>query len=79
MCDFRIDPQKFEAKYGIDFRSHFADAVTALAAFEADGLVAQEGGGWKVTPAGRLLVRNLAMAFDAYLRTREGERFSRTV
>jgi oxygen-independent coproporphyrinogen-3 oxidase len=79
MCDFRIDPQKFEVKYGIDFRSHFADAVAALAAFEADGLVAQEAGAWVVTPAGRLLVRNLAMAFDAYLGTREGERFSRTV
>lgn len=79
MCDFRIDPAALGARHGIDFETHFADALGPLDAFEADGLVARDGGAWTVTPAGRLLVRNIAMAFDAYLGTREGERFSRTV
>lgn len=79
MCDFRLDPAAFEARYGIDFSAHFADALTAFEGFAADGLVEKRGNVWVVTPAGRLLIRNIAMPFDAYLGTKEGERFSRTV
>ena len=32
-----------------------------------------------VTPLGRLFVRNVAMAFDAYVSNQERQRFSRTV
>jgi coproporphyrinogen III oxidase-like Fe-S oxidoreductase len=50
---------------------------------EADALIERAAdGGLRVTPAGRLLVRNVAMAFDAYLpeQQRTGVRmFSKTV
>jgi coproporphyrinogen III oxidase-like Fe-S oxidoreductase len=49
----------------------------------ADGLVVLEAdGGFAVTPLGRLLVRNVAMVFDAYLpeQERSGKRiFSKAV
>jgi oxygen-independent coproporphyrinogen-3 oxidase len=79
MCDFRLDPADFEARYGIDFKVHFRDALTAFEGFIVDGLLEKRGGSYVVTPAGRLLIRNIAMPFDAYLGTKEGERFSRTV
>jgi oxygen-independent coproporphyrinogen-3 oxidase len=54
-----------------------------LAALEADGLVERApGGGLRVTPLGRILVRNVAMAFDAWLPAQAAEarpRFSQTV
>ena len=50
---------------------------------EADDLIERAAeGGLRVTPAGRLLVRNVAMAFDVYLpeQQRTGVRmFSKTV
>ncbi len=45
---------------------------------EADGLLAIREGEIEVLPAGRLMMRNAAMAFDAYLSRSEG-RYSRTV
>jgi oxygen-independent coproporphyrinogen-3 oxidase len=54
-----------------------------LAAFETDGLVArQPDGGLRLTPLGRILVRNVAMAFDAYLQAPAAgaaPRFSKTI
>ncbi len=47
---------------------------------EADGLVSLHDDRIEVHPLGRLLVRNIAMPFDAYLRSAGGQkRFSRTV
>ena len=45
-----------------------------------DGLVTFDGTVLRVTPLGQLLVRNVAMLFDAYLK-QDGEKkqFSRTV
>jgi len=79
MCNFELNPADFEAEYGIDFGTHFAKAMELFDGFEADGLVVREGGEIKVTPAGRMLIRNIAMPFDAYLGTKPGQRFSRTV
>ncbi|MFQ5508406.1 MAG: oxygen-independent coproporphyrinogen III oxidase [Leptospirillia bacterium] len=79
MCNFELDPADFEARYGIDFDSHFAEALKPYDGFETDGLVIREGRKIVVTPMGRFLIRNLAMPFDAYLGTKSGERFSRTV
>ena len=56
-----------EARYGIDFKTHFADALEAMKPFAADGLVEVDDEKITVTPSGHLLVRNIAMPFDAYL------------
>ena len=49
----------------------------------ADGLLTRDADGITVTDAGKLLIRNLAMAFDAYLprdaQNGDAPRFSRTV
>ncbi|MFY0989170.1 oxygen-independent coproporphyrinogen III oxidase [Halomonas sp. C05BenzN] len=78
MCHGRIDFAAIEAAHGIDFRDTFADALEALEEMAADGLLAIREGEIEVLPAGRLMMRNAAMAFDAYLSHGPG-RYSRTV
>ncbi|UYG07682.1 oxygen-independent coproporphyrinogen III oxidase [Halomonas sp. M4R1S46] len=78
MCHGRIDVAAIEADHGIVFRTYFAEALDALAEMQADGLIVLTEQAIEVLPAGRLMMRNVAMAFDAYL-ARSAGRHSRTV
>ena len=83
MCHGEVRAREFAEAFGRTFREAFAPELAEFAVPVRDGLIEMDGdGSLRVTPAGRLLVRNLAMLFDAYLpRQREsGERmFSKTV
>ncbi len=78
MCHGRIDIAAIEARHAIDFRDTFADALAELEEMADDGLLAIRRDAIEVLPAGRLMMRNAAMAFDAYLDPGEN-RYSRTV
>jgi len=80
MCDFSLNYKTFEDEYGIDFKAHFADALDDLKVMEDDHLVALKDTGLEVLTAGRLLIRNIAMAFDEHLRAKQGEtKFSKVI
>ena len=79
MCQGRIDFSKFEEHYGIDFVAYFADALDQLAEPVADGLVTFDDHELVLQPEGQLMLRNVAMAFDAYLGAEQKGNFSRTV
>ena len=79
MCDFRLDKAEVAARHDIAFDATFAGALARLQPLADDGLVTLDDDRLEVTPLGRLLVRNVAMAFDAYLAERPAQRFSRTV
>ncbi len=83
ICHGEIRAGEFEAHFGHAFASRYAPELEALAPAVDDGLVeVSRDGSLCVTPLGRLLVRNLATAFDRYLAAqRESGRplFSRTV
>jgi oxygen-independent coproporphyrinogen III oxidase len=81
MCDLQLEKKSVEDLFGIAFDEYFAEAVEALSRLEADGLVVLSPGHIRIVGAGRLLLRNVAMCFDAYLeRLSEGKPiFSRTV
>jgi oxygen-independent coproporphyrinogen-3 oxidase len=80
MCDFALDFDWVEARYGIAFRDHFAEELADLEEMAADGLLELGDRGLSVTPRGRLLIRNIAMVFDAYLRARQGpQRYSKVI
>jgi oxygen-independent coproporphyrinogen-3 oxidase len=74
---------EYEAAFGRRFATAYARELEALEPARRDGLLERgEDGSLSATPLGRLLVRNLAMAFDAYLpeQQRAGRpMFSRTV
>lgn len=78
MCDLALDFDALSRRLEIDFRACFARELEALAAPAADGLVTLHDRGLTATDTGRLLIRNLAMIFDAHL-ARSEKRFSRTI
>lgn len=78
MCHFQVDISAVEDAHGIRFGTYFAEELRRLAEMEAEGLVEMEPDRIIVNPVGRLLVRNIAMVFDAYLH-RQGGRYSRTI
>jgi oxygen-independent coproporphyrinogen-3 oxidase len=67
MCQGEIPVAALERRYDMQFDSYFAGALDRLAPLEADGLVRRDGGRIFATSQGRLLLRNIAMCFDAYL------------
>ena len=82
MCNFYLDVRDIERRYGIAFAAYFADSLRELDEGPVvHGFVRRRDDAIEVTEAGRLFIRNVCMAFDAYLRGRQGEKptFSRTV
>ena len=79
MCTFRLRKRDIEERHGIDFDAHFGDALEALEPMAEDGLLEIRPDRLEVLPLGRLLIRNLAMTFDAYLPQETEVRYSRTV
>ena len=80
MCDFALDYSQFESEFGIDFKNHFADGLADLQEMSVDNLVELRNDGLSVLPAGRLLIRNVAMVFDEYLqKKKEGTSFSKVI
>jgi oxygen-independent coproporphyrinogen-3 oxidase len=80
MCHFTLSKESFATSYLIDFDKYFATELDDLREQEELGLVELDSDAITVTPKGRLLVRNVAMVFDRYLRQdRERRRYSRVI
>lgn len=83
MSNFKLNIAGIEAQFGIDFFDYFADAIEALAPFVEEDLVRIDKVEKKilVNTTGTLLIRNIVMPFDAYLKKipEELRRFSKTV
>ena len=80
MCDFTLDKRAIEAQYGIRFDEHFAGAFPRLQELVDDGLVVLTPDRIDVPGMGMLVIRNVAMAFDAYLPAQlEKPVFSKTI
>ncbi len=82
MCDFGLSKHDVERRFEVGFDEHFAEALKGLESLERDGLVRIDGDRIEATGVGRLLIRNVAMLFDAYLAPageKAGPRFSQTV
>lgn len=65
MCDLEVDLEQVSVRHGRSVRD-LAAGKERLAPFVADGLVRVEGQRVTITEAGRLLVRSICTAFDAY-------------
>jgi len=79
ICHFRLDFATIEQAHGVDFRRYFAAELAGLRAMHDDGLLSLSDSAIEVLPAGRLLIRNICMVFDRYLREREGQRYSKVI
>lgn len=80
-CNLYVDKQAIGAKHGVAFDTYFAKELAALAPLAADGLVEVASDHLHITPRGQILLRNVAMVFDAYLDKRppSERKFSKTV
>lgn len=80
ICHFSLDIRQLEQAWGISFADYFAEDLQLLQPLTEDGLVEQQDGWLMVTPRGRLLIRNICMCFDRYLRnTVRQQQFSRVI
>ena len=83
MCATRLEFAAIETAHGVRFEEYFGAELAALGPLIADGLVERGARSLAITARGRLLLRNVAMVFDAHLprlASSAGEpRFSRAV
>jgi oxygen-independent coproporphyrinogen-3 oxidase len=80
MCHFEVSIESIEIAHLVNFREVFAAELDDLRAMQAAGLVQVTEKWISVQPAGRLLVRAIAMVFDRYLRAdRERARYSKVI
>lgn len=80
MCQFSLSKETFEAAHQIDFDHYFSQELTELNEYQDFGLVKLDNGLITVTPKGRLLIRNICMVFDKYLRlNKEKKVFSKVI
>jgi len=79
MCDMSLDYASISETLGLDFKSYFASDLASLGDLEADGLIVRDDSGIAVTDLGRLLIRNIAVRFDAYHAGRTELSFSKSI
>lgn len=79
MCQGGIDFDEASSRLNIDFRRHFEDEIASLHEPANDGLLELNASGFNASPAGRLLIRNIAMHFDAHLAPAAERRHAKTI
>lgn len=80
ICNFRLSFVDIEKLWGLNFADYFAEDLQLLAPLAKDGLVDMSEDDIRVTPKGRLLIRNICMCFDTYLRQKARlQQFSRVI
>lgn len=81
MNNLSLDYQKINDRFGISCKEYFADALEKLIDYEKNGLIEIKQNGFKATPTGGMLIRNIAMEFDSYLAKSSANlhRFSKTL
>lgn len=79
ICHFRLEFATVDRELSIKFSDYFAQELTELADMQTDRLLRLDAAGIYVLPAGRLLIRNICMVFDRYLREQQQRRFSRVI
>lgn len=81
MCDLEVDKGEVERRFGIMFDEYFDRSLDMLQEFINEGLVQQSLSTIQVVGAGRYVLRNIALCFDAYTSTREQQKplYSQTV
>ncbi|MGH9723923.1 MAG: oxygen-independent coproporphyrinogen III oxidase, partial [Candidatus Acidiferrales bacterium] len=82
LCHTVIPQEEVEREFSISFDEYFREELLKLAEFRDEGLVELRPGEIRVTPLGRIFIRNVAMTFDVYLRQQQMDQkplFSKTL
>ncbi len=76
---FHLNFSTINTQWNIRFEEYFAKEIVALQPMQVDGLIEITDQDIYVTSAGRLLIRNICMVFDAYLSGKTENRFSKVI
>lgn len=80
ICNFKLDKTMIESEFAVDFNRYFKEDLELLQTFINDDLVEVDDKEIRVTLRGRLLIRNICMCFDKYLRAKaRQQQFSRVI
>lgn len=80
ICHFNLNFSDIETKHNIKFSDYFADEIKKLATMCDDGLIEMDKQSIRVTAKGRLLIRNICMTFDRYIKSpQNNQRFSKAI
>ena len=81
MSNFKMDIKRFNTEFDVDFNTYFADDLPGLQPFIDEELVRVDADHIECSETGTLLIRNIAMVFDAYMNKHAGSKktFSKTV
>lgn len=78
-CNFHLDFAELQNRWDVKFDQYFEAEREELVALAHDGFLSIDDQNISVKPLGQIFVRNVAMVFDAYLRSGFRHAFSRTV
>jgi len=80
ICNFKLDKTMIESEFSVTFNDYFKEDLELLQTFINDELVEVGDTEIRVTLRGRLLIRNICMCFDKYLRAKaRQQQFSRVI
>ncbi len=79
ICHFVLHYDSIEQQFGIVFADYFSDELAVLQDMQQDGLLHMDNKGIAVLPEGKMLIRNICMVFDIYLKKNTQQRFSRVI
>jgi oxygen-independent coproporphyrinogen-3 oxidase len=81
LCHAVVDMAQIGREFGLEFREYFAPELARLEEHRTDNLIAYDGEDLRVTPLGRIFIRNVAMVFDPYLERQPADKplFSKTL
>lgn len=81
ICHFFVSFDEFRETFGHDFTAYFQPEMAGLDDMIDEGLIEVDEGHIKVLPWGKILVRNICMRFDAYLKGDKAPKvkFSKTI
>ena len=82
LCHTVIPKHEIEREFSINFDEYFAPELQRLEEARHEGLVLLDAAEIRVTPLGRIFIRNVAMAFDRYLHEQQMDHrplFSKTL
>lgn len=76
---FHLNFAKIETQWKVNFKEYFAKEMVNLQPMVEDGLIGLTEDDLYVSAKGRLLIRNICMVFDAYLKPGAENRFSKVI
>jgi oxygen-independent coproporphyrinogen-3 oxidase len=67
MCNFELDTQALERRFGVAFDTYFAEELRKLEATVQPEFYRRTASRLTITPLGSIFIRNICMLFDRYL------------